>query len=98
MTILCRVLVPLKYNGCIEAFNQCNTEQIFTTSFKYEPYNSSPVPHLSYSHSAKKRRNTKRFEMHRLKTKLQNQSNVNILKLFHFLLALSLVSLGADTI
>ena len=29
MTILGRVLAPLKYKGCIEAFNKCNAEQSF---------------------------------------------------------------------
>ena len=36
---------------------------------------------LSQFYSAKKRKNSKRFKAHRLKIKLQNESNVNILKL-----------------
>ena len=35
-------------------------------------------------HLAEKRKNTERFEVHRLKVKLQNESNVNILRLCFF--------------
>ena len=49
MTILWRVLAPLKYKGCIEPFNQCNTEQRFSIFFKDESYNTSPTPVLSRS-------------------------------------------------
>ena len=49
MAIFRRVLAPLNYKGATEAFNQCNTEQSFTIFFKYESYNSSPVPPLSCS-------------------------------------------------
>ena len=47
MAIFRRVLAPLNCKGGTEAFNQCNTEQSFTTFFKYESYNSSSVPPLS---------------------------------------------------
>ena len=40
MTILGRVAGPLKYHGCIEMLKLCNTEERFTTFFKYESYNS----------------------------------------------------------
>ena len=69
MTILQRVLAPLNYKGCIEAFNQCNTGQSIAL-----PSASA----LLQFHSAKKRENTKRFQAHRLKIKLKNKSNVNI--------------------
>ena len=49
MTIFQRVIKALKCKGCIAAFNQCNTEQSFTTFFKYESYNSSSAPLLSRS-------------------------------------------------
>ena len=83
MRILWRVLAPLKYKSFIEAFNQCNTEQSFTF-FKDESYDPSPAFLLSQFYSVRKRKNTKRFEVHRLKIKLQNESNVNILKLCFF--------------
>ena len=49
MTILWRVLAHLKYKGCIEAFNYCNTEESFITSFTYESYDSSQAPLVSCS-------------------------------------------------
>ena len=55
--------------------------------------------YLSQFHSAKKRKNTERFEAHRLEVKLQNESNVNILKLCFFIIRIPTASFkGADTI
>ena len=79
MTILWRVLTPLKYQGCIEMFNRCNTEQSFQHFLSMHLITHSQL--LFSLH-------TKRFKAHRLNIKSQNESNVNLSNYVSFIFRL----------
>ena len=72
------MLAPLKYKGCIEASDQCNTEQSLSMNLITHPQR---LFSLAVSFGKEKQKITEGFEAHRLKIKLQNESNANTLKL-----------------